>query len=183
MLKRTIEGVAQGIAYLRKSSDDVVLDLKPRLQLDGHSCGMQSLAAILDYYDFEIDYDDLEETIGLNEDGCDEDQLRKAIRAWGLKHRSIRRMTLSLVQECINNEHPLLVAPRGTHWSVIYGYGDGVIYLMDPLPGRALRRAGKYDAETFLGSWNRWGIEVFEPSAKRRRKSNPPPKRARRKTG
>ncbi|MCX5742999.1 MAG: cysteine peptidase family C39 domain-containing protein [Proteobacteria bacterium] len=69
MLKRALEGLAHGLGYLRQSSDDIVLDLRPRLQLDGHSCGLQSLAAILDYYDFEIDLEELADDLGLTDDG------------------------------------------------------------------------------------------------------------------
>ena len=65
MLKRAAEAFASSVAYLRESSDDIVLNLKPRLQLDGYSCGMQSLASVLDYYGREIDYADLAVTIGL----------------------------------------------------------------------------------------------------------------------
>ena len=77
-------------------------------------------------------------------------------------------MTLARLQKCIDDEHPVLVAPRDSHWSVVYGYGNSVVYQMDPLPRRALLRAGKYDTTRFLDNWNRWGIEVFEVARKRR---------------
>lgn len=174
MLKRTIEVAFEAHGYFRESSSDTVLNMKPRIQLDGYSCGMQSLAAVLDYYDFEIDYDDLAATIGLTKDGCDEIQLRRAIRAYDMKHRTWSRMSLKRLRTCIDNEHPVLVSVnKERHWSVVYGYGDGVIYLMNPSLS-AFKHGGKRTEEEFLDYWDtRWGMEVFTPPRKRAPKTAP----------
>lgn len=173
MLKRTIEAAARVYGRLRASGKDVVLPLRPRVQLDGYSCGMQSLAAILDYYGFEIDYDDLEATIGLTMVGSDENQLRAAIRAYGMKHRTWGRMSLNRLRTCIDRAHPVLVSVNaGRHWSVVYGYGDDSIYLMNPSLS-ALRHGGKRTEQAFAGYWDRWGIEAFEPPSRRTSKRTP----------
>ena len=80
MLKKSVEAVAKVRAYLAESGHDTVLNVHPRHQLDGYSCGLQSLASVLDYYDFDVDLDELVDDIGLTEDGCDENQIRRAIR-------------------------------------------------------------------------------------------------------
>lgn len=169
VLKKAIEAASGVIGKLRRKEDDVVLDLKPRVQIDGHSCGMQSLAAILDYYGFSIDYDELEETIGLTEEGSDEDQLRSAIRAYGMKHKTWHRTSLDRLRACIDDEHPVLVpVNQDRHWCVVYGYGDGVVYLMNPSIS-AVKHGGKRSEKAFLNYWDsRWGIEVFTPPRKRR---------------
>lgn len=161
MLKRALEAVAHGVGRLRQSSDHMVLDVRPRLQVDGFSCGLQSLAAILDYHGFDVDLDELADDVGLTEDGCDENDMRKAIRAYGLKHRSMHRMSLRRLQTCIDDDEPVLVALNGGgHWSVAHGYGADCIYVMDPLPGRALVGGGRRSLDAFLESWDGWGIAV-----------------------
>jgi len=162
MLKAILETVARGLGGLHAGQDDVRLDIRPRLQLDDYSCGLQSLASILDYYDYAVDLDELADDIGLTEDGCDEDQIRRAIRAYGLKHRSMSRMSLAKIQQCIDDGEPILVAPNNGHWSVLYGYGEDSVYIMDPRVKQTFGRAGKNNLEQFLGSWNKWGIAVYE---------------------
>lgn len=175
MLKRTIEAAAGVYGRMRASDDDVVLSLRPRVQLDGYSCGMQSLAAILDYYGFEIDYLDLEATIGLTTAGSDEHQLRAAIRAYGMKHRTWGRMSLNRLRSCIDKKHPVLVSVNDDrHWSVVYGYGDDAIYLMNPSLS-ALRHGGKRTEQAFAEYWDRWGVEVFK--SPRRETSKRAPRR------
>lgn len=162
MLKGLLEGLLAGFNYLTESSADVVLNVRPRVQLDHYSCGAQSLASILDYYDYEVDEDEVAEAIRLTRNGVDEHDIRAGIRAYGLRHRSMRRMKFADIQRCIDKEQPILVAPQDSHWSVIYGYGDDSIYVMDPSLGRAFYYAGRRELSAFLQTWNRWGIAVYE---------------------
>jgi len=162
MFKRIIEAAAGAVSWLTQASGDVVLDLSPRLQLDDYSCGVQSLAAILDYFDYEVDLDEVSAEVGLTRRGCDEYQLRRAIKAYGLRHRTMKNLTFAGIQRCIDDGAPILAAPNDTHWIVIRGYGADTIYVMDPTPSRAFAFGGAHNAEAFLSKWNRWGMAVGE---------------------
>jgi len=163
MLKALLEAASRGLNYISESSSDTVLNIHPRLQLDGYSCGLQSLASILDYYDYEVDLDELADDIGLTRDGCDEDQIRKAIRAYGLRYRTMNRAGMARLQGCIDRDHPVMVPINNNgHWAVFYGYGPSSVYLMDPKPQRAFTGAGQRSREAFRKIWNGWGLEIYE---------------------
>lgn len=161
MLKSVIDGIARGIGYLAESRSDVVLNLHPRVQLDGYSCGLQCLASVLEYYDH--DTDELEIDLGLTEEGADEDQLRTVIRSRGLRYRTHHKMSLERLQKCIDKDHPVILpVDDDRHWVVFYGYGRRGVYLMDPSIARAFSFAGQYTYQRFLRRWNGYGIEVYE---------------------
>jgi predicted double-glycine peptidase len=162
MLRVLLEGLISGINYLTESKRDVVLNVRPHVQLDSYSCGAHSLASVLSYYGYETDEEEVAEAVNLTTDGCDENDIRRAIRAYGLRHRTMRRMSLRDIQRCIDKDQPIIVAPKDAHWSVVHGYGEKSIYVMDPAPTRALLRSSRRSLPQFLGSWNRWGIAVYE---------------------
>ncbi len=168
--KNALQVTARVVAFIAESSDDTVLGVRPHLQIDGYSCGLQSLASILDYYKFDVDLNELASDIGLTDDGCDEDQIRKAIRAYDLRHRTLRNVSIGKIQECIDRGHPVLVPINNDgHWAVVYGYGDEKVYLMDPKPSKAFSDAGRITLEEFLSVWDGYGIEVMEQAEKRSR--------------
>jgi ABC-type bacteriocin/lantibiotic exporter with double-glycine peptidase domain len=162
MVKGFLQGLLRRLYSFAESSDDVVLNIKPFVQLDDYSCGVQSLSSVLEYFGNDVDEDEVAEAAGLSRDGVDEWGIRSAIRQYGLRHRTMRRMKLADIQRCIDKDQPIIVAPQDTHWSVIYGYGEDSIYVMDPSLKKAFYFAGRRELGRFLDNWNRWGIAVYE---------------------
>ena len=71
---------------------------------------------------------------------------------------------MARLRACIDDDHPVMVpVDNDHHWSVVYGYGDDAIYLMDPSL-KSFAYGGKRTTEDFLDRWDRWGIEISDPA-------------------
>jgi hypothetical protein len=108
------------------------LDIPGYCQLDTYSCGAVAgwmvLKAIHPNFRFQEFYAKCSPS---PEDGLDDHQLLKALRAFGIGYRSIRAgtMTFGAITRCINEGFPILaIVDRPTrdvaHWVVVYGYGE-----------------------------------------------------------
>lgn len=162
MLRGIVGDVLNALGRMTGDPDDIVLDVEMNLQFDKYSCGLQSLAAVMGYYDMVDTRAELEDALGLTRDGCDQDQMRGALRCYGLRHRTMRRGSIKTLTKAIKRHHPVVVAlDDDSHWGVVYGCGEGSIYLMDPSLGKALRFIGRSDADDFLDRWDGYGIEVM----------------------
>lgn len=159
LVKEGLERTANSLHELETKPGDVVLDLPRTLQLDGYSCGAQSAVSILRYFGKGRSVPRTLRLLGTDKDGTAVGPIRDLFRARGLRPVVLRSPTKQSLIRAIDAGAPLLVAVDDSgHWSVLYGYGRGSIFLMDPSLRRALRV--RWHWSEFKARWDGWAMAV-----------------------
>jgi len=128
------------------------------VQFDDYSCGVQCTQAILGYFGIRMFAAALEREMGTTRRGTDEDQIRSVLRKNGLRSRSFASATMRRLRNAIDADVPVLVSvDDGGHWSVVYGYGHGTVYLADP----SFAVFATLPEEEFKERWDGSGVVVF----------------------
>ncbi|MCM2332654.1 MAG: cysteine peptidase family C39 domain-containing protein [Anaeromyxobacteraceae bacterium] len=142
----------------RAQGADILKGFRRSVQFDDYSCGVQCTQAILDYFDVQVSASVLEKELGTTRRGTDEDQIRSVLRKNGLRSRSFDSATMRRLRNAIAAGSPVLVSvDSGKHWSVVYGYGKGTVYLADP----SFAVFATLTEERFLERWDGGGVVVF----------------------
>jgi ABC-type bacteriocin/lantibiotic exporter with double-glycine peptidase domain len=138
----------------------VILPYFPRsIQLDYYSCGAKSTYMILKYFGKRCTYDSVEKQLGTDDNGTSPSDIKRVLRKNGLATHVNTKMGLRDLKKAINEGSPVLVSLYdGWHYSVVYGYSDKLVFVMNP---RSLKCA------VSLSEWrrifDRWGIIVCKP--------------------
>lgn len=144
----------------------------------GRSCGMVSLAMVLDYYGKEIEIEELI-NLGLEKDGyiANVGWKHQAIvdlaKDFGLRAERTEGDSVDELIESINNGHPVIISifkkfknTNGGHLAVLNGYfmdKDGELmgfYVNDPI-GASFKHKNQFvKIDTFLNGWKKRAIYV-----------------------
>ena len=128
------------------------------LQLDGYSCGAQCTFMILRYFGKARSIENVTRELATDTDGTSQTQIRTLLKRRGLRPKRISSPKLRHLREAIDDNCPVLVSMDTDHWAVVYGYGPGAIYIVDP----ALRRSFfcRCPVENFCRRWDKWALVV-----------------------
>jgi predicted double-glycine peptidase len=143
----------------------VVLPGFPRsIQLDGYSCGAKSTYMILKYFGRSCTATSVEAELRTDEDGTSSTDIKPRLRKHGLKVHVNANMGLRDLKAAINAGSPVLVSLYdGWHYSVVYGYSPGYVFVMNP----SLGSMGSVKCAVGLAEWRRmfdgWGVVVKQP--------------------
>jgi len=114
----------------------VILDgFERSIQLDGWNCGAHCAFMILKFYGKARSLKNVLQETGTNEDGTDEEMLKRLFRKRGLSVYEFEQRSLAKLERAIDRGSPILThisTPKVNHWVVVYGYGDGHIWVADP---------------------------------------------------
>jgi predicted double-glycine peptidase len=135
----------------------VLLPNFPRsIQLDYYSCGAKSTYMVLKYFGKRCTPGSVERELGTDEDGTSPTDIKRVLRKHGLKVHVNADMGLRDLRKAINAGSPVLVSLYdGWHYSVVYGYSDKYIFVMNP----SLGEMGSLKCAVRLAEW-RWNIIV-----------------------
>lgn len=132
------------------------------LQLDRHSCGPCSCASILEYFGARITAHELAEELDDPTEGTSIGDIRKWVSAYGLALTYVR--SLAAIRRSLQQKRPVLVSVDGDHWSVVTGYDEDGMYVMDP---SLIRSLGTYHTmRRFTQRWDKQGWAVSPQTSK-----------------
>jgi predicted double-glycine peptidase len=143
----------------------VVLPSFPRsIQLDGYSCGAKSTYMVLRYFGCRCTAASVEQLLGTEEDGTSPADIKRVLRKHGLKIVVRARMNLRDLKAAINAGSPVLASLyRGEHYSVVYGYSPGHVFVMNS----SLGKMGSVRCAVRIADWrqmfDRWSIITKRP--------------------
>ncbi|MBI4441578.1 C39 family peptidase [Candidatus Woesearchaeota archaeon] len=118
-----------------------------------YSCGAASLRTVFAYYGLKIPEREIRHFAHTDAKGTDRDGMLDALKAYDFCYRAHSKGTLHDIVDAIHHGYPAIVdwrLPDGDgHFSVLYGYGKGRLYIRDPYcPQRHWLSPG-----TFLAAW------------------------------
>ncbi|MCP4446084.1 MAG: hypothetical protein GY811_12165 [Myxococcales bacterium] len=162
MLRAILEAGCELCDWLWSDDDDdaVSLDMPMCKQLDGHSCGLEVVRCVLQYFGHRPSRAKLRNMLGTSpRHGTSEDAIQEVLEDFGLGSRVIADGKLSDLRRCIRDGEPVIVTvDEGEHWLVVTGYSTGCISVMDPRPWVLV---SQMDSEEFELNWcEGWGIAV-----------------------
>jgi predicted double-glycine peptidase len=140
----------------------VLLPNFPRsVQLDGYSCGAKSTYMVLRYFGGRCTATSVEAELRTDEDGTSSTDIKRVLRKHGLKVHVNSDMGLRDLKSAINAGSPLLVSLYdGWHYSVVFGYSPGHVFVMNP----SLGSMGSVKCAVRMVEWRRmfdgWGVVV-----------------------
>jgi len=140
----------------------VVLPNFPRsIQLDGYTCGAKSTYMVLRYFGKRCTPSFVEAELGTTYAGTPRAAIKRVLRTHGLRIHVNTNMSLRDLKSAINAGCPVIVRLyEGWHYSVIYGYSDRHIFVMNP----SLGEMGSVCCAVGLDEWHqifdRWGVVV-----------------------
>jgi len=146
----------------------VTLPNFPRsIQLDEYSCGAKSVYCILQYYRKLCTPGSVERLLQTDSDGTDVSDIKRVLKRHGLKCRTLRKPGLRDLRAAIDNDCPIFVSLYdGEHYSVVYGYSSGHIFVMNPSLDFTEEGVGSLKCavskDQFRHMWDRWGIEIAQ---------------------
>ena len=128
------------------------------LQMDDCSCGAQCANVVLKYYRKDWSIQDVIGEFGSISNGIDQHQLRRLFEHTGLKPVQLKSPTITKIKREIDQGFPVLVSIcEGDHWVVIYGYGNGSIFVADPAV-TCLRC--RQSTNQFMTRWDKWAMAI-----------------------
>ncbi len=141
-----------------------ILPCFPRsIQLDGYSCGAKSTYTILRYYRISCTTKSVERTLKTTYNGTSVKNILRVLRQKGLSCKEVDKAKLSQIREAIDNGSPVLISVfDGWHYSVVYGYSDSHIFVMNPSLD-VTDMGSVWNAvprRRFADIWDHWGIIV-----------------------
>jgi predicted double-glycine peptidase len=146
----------------RLHPDAILLPNFPRsIQLDYYSCGAKSTYMVLKYFGKCCTPESVERELDTDEDGTSPSDIKRVLRKHGLKVHVNTDMGLRDLRKAISAGSPVLVSLyEGWHYSVVYGYLDKYIFVMNP----SLCEMGSLKVAVTLSEWrkifDRWGVVV-----------------------
>ena len=165
-MKKFIDTV---IALMRKTEESFnsgaeILNFHHSIQLDGYSCGAQCAYSILRYWNKKCTIDSVRDALGTDEKGyTSQTSIYKLFRRRGLKISDRKRTKIGDIMEAIDDyEAPMLITVDDEfHWCVVYGYSEGKIFVMNPLPIISSTFCG-WRKKDFRDRWDRWGAIIYQ---------------------
>jgi hypothetical protein len=126
------------------------IDVPWHRQWDFFSCGAISTRIVVNHFcgGNALSYSDAVELTGAEPDGCNRDDVRRALRDCGIKTRLQKRVSSAKIRDQLDQDR-LLITTRmtnraGWHWIVINGYvGRDKFFMMDPKFGVPLLWSAK----------------------------------------
>ena len=126
------------------------------LQMEAMECGAASLCMVFAYYKFWVPLEKLRSDLGVSRDGVNPKTLIEAAKIYGFKAEA-ERYPAEKLQEM--GKFPCIVWWKKTHFLVVNGIKDGVVYVTDPAYGKQ-----KVPFDEFKESYS--GLVIFvEPTA------------------
>ena len=167
-MQKLVDNIFIGLKKLEEKSfsSAVVLQGFPRsIQLDGYSCGAKSVYTVLKYFGKNCTPRSVERQLGTTYEGTSQTDIKRVLKERNLSYHMIRRRTLKTLRDAIDNECPIFISLYdGWHYSVVYGYSDSHIFVMNPSldftsMGSIWNAVSK---PVFRKIWDRWGIIVTD---------------------
>ena len=157
ILRHYIEMLAESVQ--KHDEDAFVLDVPMSLQLNRHSCGVESTFAVLSFFEIEKTRREVKHELGASFWGVDEHDIMRALGTNGLPYKVMKGGTTRRLRNALHRGCPTIVCLDGdTHWGVVYGASDDHLMLMDPDPLNMFHTAPT--EEEFVDRWEGWGIVV-----------------------
>jgi ABC-type bacteriocin/lantibiotic exporter with double-glycine peptidase domain len=148
-------------------SDAVILPNFPKsIQLDEYSCGAKSVYCILKYFGKRCTPRSVERLLDTDEDGTDISDIKRVFKRYHLNCRIPRKPGLRDLKTAIDDDCPILITLYDDeHYSVVYGYSSGHIFVINPSldfteDGVGSLRCAVSKSE-FRKIFDRWGIVIF----------------------
>jgi predicted double-glycine peptidase len=173
------------VAYVNIPPSAIKIDLPNTFQLEDYTCGPAALMAIFAYYGVGPEEEwELEEHMGIDEEGSDPKHILRAVKRYGLAHREFSPMTVGELVTCLDDKHPVMIMLQAWgdrrsydrwwvdgHWIVAIGYDRRRIYFEDPA---IYRGRGYLDRAELERRWHdvegpgntpteHYGIAIWKP--------------------
>lgn len=145
-------------------NDFVYLNMIRSIQPTYNYCGVSAAHSILKYYEINLNYDELHDTLHIEKNGCaSETALYKLFRKNGLSVSKRYKAGIKTIKEAIDEyEAPILTTVNNeNHWIVIYGYSKKNILILDSLPNRFSVSVSKEDFMK-AKAWDKWGAIIYK---------------------
>ena len=142
-----------------------ILPSFPRsIQLDWYTCGAKSTYMVLRYFGKRCTPSSVEDELGTTYAGTPRTAIKRVLRKHGFRIRVNTDMSLRDLKSAIHAGSPVIVRLYdGWHYSVVYGYSDRHVFVMNP----SLGEMGSVCCAVRLNEWQRmfdgWGIVVKQP--------------------
>lgn len=141
----------------------VLPDFPRSIQLDFYSCGAKSTYMILKYFGKNCTHESVERQLGTTSDGTSPSDIKRVLKKYGLKVQVNAKMTFRDIRKAINNGSPVLVSVNdGWHYSVVYGYSDTHIFVMNPSLGEMGSMKVAVSKSDWRDVFDSWGIVVSQ---------------------
>ncbi len=140
----------------------VVLPNFPRsIQLDGYTCGAKSTYMVLRYFGKRCTPASVEAELGTTYAGTPRTTIKRVLRKHGFRIRVNTDMSLRDLKAAVAAGCPVIVRLYdGWHYSVVYGYSDKHVFVMNP----SLGEMGSVGCAIRFAEWrsmfDRWGLVV-----------------------
>lgn len=164
-----IKDVVEKVFSIPKKIEEITSDrsasylgMDRSIQLDGYSCGVQSVYAILNYYGKARSIKNVEKLLGAYDRGyASESAIYKLFRERNLKISKRNKATMKTIKESIDEyEAPMLTTiDDGAHWIVVYGYSKTNIFVLDSI---VYRPFVKWSKQSFKERWDNWGAIIYK---------------------
>jgi ABC-type bacteriocin/lantibiotic exporter with double-glycine peptidase domain len=169
MVQNIIDLIATTAARIETliHSDAVILSDFPRsLQLSSYSCGTHSVYTILKYFNKYCTYKSIERMLRTDVDGTDVSDIKRVLKRYGLSCRTLRKPGVRDLMTAIDDDCPVLISLYDSeHYSVVYGYSSGHIWVSNPslnvLTGYGSIRCAITKSE-FRNIWDKWAVVISE---------------------
>jgi len=130
----------------------MILDFNRNIQRNNFTCGHRSVFGIAKHFGL-VEWTDVKrisKELGIYEsDGTTNAEIKKLIRAVGLRYRTIENLTERKIRNCINKGYPILCSiDNEKHWSVIKGIDLENIYMNDS----SIIRTQKHSIDDFISN-------------------------------
>jgi ABC-type bacteriocin/lantibiotic exporter with double-glycine peptidase domain len=162
LLANTLKNIEELIYQGDKS---VVLPNFPRtIQLSGWTCGARCVYSILRSKGRRCTVESVERELRTDWEGTDVTDVRKVFLKHRLKFIEKKHCRLPDVRKAIDDGNPVLISVnQGSHYSVVFGYSNAHIYVMNPAvfggSGSIFCRVPRKD---FADFWDHWCIIVCD---------------------
>ena len=151
------------IEELAYPSATILPNFPRSIQLDGYSCGAKSVYTVLKYFGKRCTSRSVERQLKTDEDGTWNKDVYRVLKEHGLHHKLHTQPTLWDLYRAIKRGSPVIVALyENTHFSVVYGFDDKHIFVMDPLIESVADLFCAVPKSKFREIWDRWGVVVYK---------------------
>lgn len=133
---------------------------KRSIQMDTYSCGVHSVAMILNHHGMKNKISALKQEMRCtSEKGTPVHEMIRALRKRTLNVRHQYRTRFRELQAYLKQGRLLLVHLDGDHFGVVYAVDKKYVYLADPSPFRLLGTRMTHDK--FRNRWTNWSLVVW----------------------